>query len=102
MPHGLLGGIGLIGAMAASAFLWKRDVTGFGVIVVDHYAIFLNITLCAIGLLTIMLSSGPAKRDHLPTGEYQALMLFSIVGMMVASTYDLLVSSRARIMSRHT
>jgi NADH-quinone oxidoreductase subunit N len=92
MPHGLLGGIGLVGAMAASAFLWKRDVTGFGVIVIDHYSIFFNITLCAIGLLTIMLSSGSAKRDHLPTGEYQALMLFSIAGMMMmGSTRDLLI-----------
>src|SRR5437762_10997389 len=83
VPHGLLGGIGLVGAIAASAFLWKRDITGFGVIVIDHYSIFFNITICAIGLLTILLSSGAASRDRLPTGEYQALLLFSVVGMMM-------------------
>ena len=44
-------------AMAASVFLWKRDVTGFGLIVIDHYSIFFNFTLCGIGLLTILLSS---------------------------------------------
>src|SRR5437870_12400355 len=92
MPHGLLGAIGLVGAIAASAFLWKRDITGFGVIVIDHYSLFFNITLCVIGLLTIMLSSGSAARDHLPTGEYHALMLFSITGMMMmGSTRDLLI-----------
>ena len=92
MPHGLLGGIGLVGAIAASVFLWKREITGFGVIVIDHYSIFFNITICAIGLLTILVSSGSASRDRLPTGEYQALMLFSIVGMMMmGSTRDLLI-----------
>jgi NADH-quinone oxidoreductase subunit N len=92
VPHGLLGGIGLVGAIAASAFLWKRDMVGFGVIVIDHYSLFFYITICAIGLLTILLSSGTAARDRLPTGEYHALMLFSIVGMMMmASTRDLLI-----------
>ena len=92
VPHGLLGGIGLVGAIAASVFLWKRDVIGFGVIVIDHYSLFFYITLCAIGLLTILLSSGTARRDRLPMGEYYALMLFSIVGMMMmASTRDLLI-----------
>src|SRR4029079_4033502 len=63
-----------------------------GVIVIDHYTIFFNITLCAISLLTILLSSGAATRDRLPNGEYQALMLFSIAGMMMmASTRDLLI-----------
>jgi NADH-quinone oxidoreductase subunit N len=92
VPHGLLGGIGLVGAIVASIFLWRHDITGFGVIVIDHYSLFFYITICAIGLLTILLSSGVARRDHLPTGEYQALMLFSIVGMMLmGSTRDLLI-----------
>ncbi len=93
VPHGLLGAIGLVGAIVASLVLWwKRDITGFGVIVIDHYSLFFYITLCGIGLLTILLSSGAAARDHLPGGEYHALMLFSIVGMMmIGSTRDLLV-----------
>ena len=95
MPHGLLGGIGLVGAIASSVFLWNTDITGFGVIVIDHYTLFFNIVICGIGLLTILLSSGTAARDHLPTGEYQALMLFSITGMMMmGATRDLLISDR--------
>jgi NADH-quinone oxidoreductase subunit N len=92
VPFGLLGGIGLVGAIVASVFLWRHDLTGFGVIVIDHYSLFFYITICAIGLLTILLSSGSAARDRLPAGEYHALMLFSIVGMMMmGSTRDLLI-----------
>ncbi len=92
MPLGVLGAIGLVGAMVASVFLWDRSLTGFGVIVVDHFTIFFNVTLCGIGLLTILLFTGSAARDQLPMGEYYALMLFSVAGMMLmALTRDLLV-----------
>src|SRR4029453_519268 len=61
-------------------------------IVVDNYTIFFNIAICAIGLLTILISMGTAERDHLPIGEYYALMLFSLSGMMLmGATRDLLV-----------
>ena len=89
---GWYGAIGLIGAIVASALLWGRDTVGLGVVVMDDYAIFFTITIAAIGLLTILLSSGSAERDRLPLGEYHGLMLFSIAGMMMmGSTNDLLV-----------
>ena len=92
MPHGVFGAIGLVGAIATSLMQWGLNRTGFGVIVADDFALFFNITICAIGLLTILLSTGPAERDRLPEAEYYALMLFSIVGMMLmGSTNDLLV-----------
>ena len=53
---------------------------------------FFNVAICAIGLLTILISSGTAERDQLPTGEYYALMLFSLSGMMLmGATRDLLI-----------
>ncbi len=83
--------IGLIGAIAASVMLWDQHILGFGVIIVDKFTNFFNITICAIGLLMILLSSGSAERDGLPLGEYYGLMLFSIAGMMLmGSTRDLL------------
>ena len=92
MPVGWLGLIGVVGGAITSFSLWGRDASGFGVIVLDNYAIFFNVTLCAIGFLTILISSGTAERDNLPTGEYYALMLFSLSGMMLmGSTRDLLV-----------
>jgi NADH-quinone oxidoreductase subunit N len=92
MPHGLFGAIGLGGAIYTSIQQWGLDRTGFGVIVADDYALFFNVALCGMGLLTILLSSGTAERDKLPLGEYHALMLFSIAGMMLmGATRDLLV-----------
>ena len=92
MPFELLGLIGLAGSIAASALQWHQEKVGFGVIVIDHYSLFFNITLGAIGVLTILLSVGAAERDQLPVAEYYALMLFSIAGMMLmGATRDLLV-----------
>ena len=92
MPAGIFGLIGLAGAAYTSINQWGRHLTGFGVIVADDFALFINLVLCAVGLLTILLSWGTADRDHLPEGEYHALMLFSLAGMMLmGSTRDLLV-----------
>lgn len=89
---GIYGIIGLGGAMAASLNQWNQSLVGFGVISVDNFTVFFNVMLCAIGILTIVLSAGNADRDRLPLGEYYTLMLFAIVGMMLmASTVDLLV-----------
>jgi NADH-quinone oxidoreductase subunit N len=92
MPVGWLGIIGCVGGILTSVVLWNRDAIGMGVVVLDNYAIFFNVTICAIGLLTILVSWGAAGRDDLPVGEYHALMLFSMTGMMLmGSTNDLLV-----------
>jgi NADH-quinone oxidoreductase subunit N len=89
---GIYGIIGLGGAIAASLNQWNQSIVGFGVISVDNFTVFFNVMLCAIGILTIILSAGNAERDQLPLGEYYTLMLFAIVGMMLmASTTDLLV-----------
>ena len=89
---GGLGIVGLIGAAVSSALLWNRNAVSFGVIVADNFALFVTITLVIVGILTIMFSSPVVKRDGLPKGEFYALILFSIVGMMMmASANDLLV-----------
>ena len=71
---------------------FRFTLPGFGVIAVDNFTVFFNVTLAAIGILTILLSVGNAERDDLPSGEYYSLMLFAIAGMMMmAATTDLLV-----------
>jgi NADH-quinone oxidoreductase subunit N len=92
MPVGGLGIVGLVGAAVSSIMLWNRNAISFGVIVADNFALFVTITLVIVGILTIMFSSPVVKRDGLPKGDYYALILFSIVGMMMmASANDLLV-----------
>ena len=91
-PSGVFGLIGLTGAAFTSIQQWGLNHTGFGVIVADDFALFVNVVLCGVGLLTILLSWGTAERDQLPVGEYHALLLFVVAGMMLmGSTTDLLV-----------
>jgi NADH-quinone oxidoreductase subunit N len=83
MPLGGLAIIGLLGAGAASIFLWDRTATSFGVVTADNFALFVNLVLVAVGLLTVFFTSQTAARDRLPAGEFYTLMLFSMVGMML-------------------
>jgi NADH-quinone oxidoreductase subunit N len=84
--------IGLAGAALASAFLWGRDAQSFGVIRSDNFALFINMVLCVVGILTMLFSEEVVEREQLPPGEYYALTLFAICGMMMmAAATDLLV-----------
>ena len=95
MPVGFLGGLGLVGlggAAVSATLLWNRNSEGFGVIVADNFGLFVTLILVVVGVLTILFSSPVLRRDGLPAGEYFALTLFSIVGMiMMATANDLLV-----------
>jgi NADH-quinone oxidoreductase subunit N len=92
MPLGGLGIVGLVGAAVASVLLWNRNATSFGVIVADNFGLFVTIVLLIVGVLTIMFSSQVVKRDAIPKGDYYALVLFSMTGMiMMATANDLLV-----------
>src|SRR5215210_1283269 len=92
MPIAGLGLIGLAGAAVASVFLWDTDRSSFGVIRADNFALFINLVLCVVGVLTMLFSNDVVEREHLPAGEYYALTLFAICGMMMmAAATDLLV-----------
>jgi NADH-quinone oxidoreductase subunit N len=48
--------------------------------------------LCVVGVLTMLFSDEIVEREQLPPGEYYALTLFAISGMMLmAAATDLLV-----------
>jgi NADH-quinone oxidoreductase subunit N len=92
MPIGGLAIIGLIGAAVASVLLWNRNATSFGVVTADNFALFVNLVVIAVGILTVIFSSQTVHRDGIPAGEYYAIMLFAIVGMMLmAQASDLLL-----------
>jgi NADH-quinone oxidoreductase subunit N len=89
---GGLGIVGLIGAGVSSVLLWDGGASSFGVIVADNFGLFVTMTLVIVGILTIMFSTEVVRRDRLPAGEYYALVLFAIAGMiMMATANDLLV-----------
>ena len=84
--------IGLVGAAVASVFLWDSDAQSFGVMRADNFALFINLVLCVVGILTMLFSDQVVEREKLPPGEYYALTLFAISGMMMmAAATDLLV-----------
>lgn len=83
MPIGGLALIGLTGAAVASVLLWGRNASSFGVVTADNFALFVNLVLVVIGVLTVVFSGETLERDRLPAGEYYALLLFSIAGLML-------------------
>jgi len=92
MPIGGLGAIGLGGGAAAVVLLWGRRAESFGVVRADDFGLFVQMVLLGVGLLTIVFSPKAIERDNLPAGEYYALVLFAIAGMMLmAVATDLLV-----------
>jgi NADH-quinone oxidoreductase subunit N len=92
MPIGGLAVIGLLGAGVASYFLWDSNAESFGAVTADNFGLFINFVLVIVGLLTVVISSQTIERDRLPAGEYYAMMLFAIVGMMLmGQATDLLV-----------
>jgi NADH-quinone oxidoreductase subunit N len=92
MPISGLGLVGLVGAAISAGLLWGRGATGFGVVAADTYGLFFVMILVVIGVMTMLLSPRLVEREHLPGGEYYALTLFALAGMMLmAMATDLLI-----------
>jgi NADH-quinone oxidoreductase subunit N len=71
---------------AAAAY----SVQGYGysnLLIVDGFATFFRVIVLCIGILTVLSSYRYLEREKAETGEYHALVLFSVVGqcLMVAS-----------------
>jgi NADH-quinone oxidoreductase subunit N len=92
MPIAPLGIIGLIGAAASTFLLWNRRAESFGVVSADNYGLFVTWIIIIVGVISLALSVTTVEREGLPAGEYYALMLFAIGGMiLMAMATDLLV-----------
>jgi NADH-quinone oxidoreductase subunit N len=92
MPISGLGLVGLAGAAISTLLLWGRHQTGFGVVAADTFGLFFVMILVVIGVMTMLLSPRLVEKDDLPGGEYYALTLFALAGMMLmAMATDLLV-----------
>ena len=92
MPIAPLGAIGLTGAAIATVALWNSRATSFGVVVADNFGVFVTAILIIVALLSLAISAPTVEREGLPTGEYYALLLFAVAGMMLMATAtDLLV-----------
>jgi NADH-quinone oxidoreductase subunit N len=92
MPIGPLGIVGLAGAGVATWVLWNHQVSSFDMVQADNFGLFVTGILVLVGVLSLAISGPVVEREQLPQGEYYALMLFGLAGMMLMATAsDLLV-----------
>jgi len=92
MPIGGLAIIGLLGAGVASILLWNSNAESFGAVSADNFGLFVNLVIVVVGLLTVMFAAQTVERDNLPAGEFYAILLFAVFGMMLmGQATDLLV-----------
>jgi NADH-quinone oxidoreductase subunit N len=86
MPIAPLGLIGLTGAAIASLLLWNENTSSFNLVVADKFGLFVTWVLIIVGGLSLAISGPTLDRGRLPRGEYYALMLFGLAGMMLMAT----------------
>ncbi len=89
----LLAALGLVISLALVVFRSAgSQVAMSGMAVVDGFGSFLNVIFLASGLVAIPLAYDYLKRMQIERGEYFALLLFSVSGMMLmAYAYDLIM-----------
>ena len=90
---GVLSLVGLLIATGATLGLWGADASAFNkMIVADDFGLFLTFVILLGALLSILLALDFVRAHHLEQGEFYALMLASVVGMILMATVtDLIV-----------
>jgi NADH-quinone oxidoreductase subunit N len=90
----LLAAVGLLLTLGISLSQFGREAVGFGgMVTLDGFSTFLVCLFLLTGLLGIALSYNYLQRMDIERGEYYALLLFSVTGMMLmAQASDLIVT----------
>jgi NADH-quinone oxidoreductase subunit N len=89
----LLAAVGLAAALGMTILYAGQAGFAFSrMVVLDGFASFLDVLFLATGLLGIALAYGYLRRMGLERGEYYALLLFSVTGMiLMAQAANLIV-----------
>ena len=84
---------GLIGAMFVGTQLWGRHITTFsGMFLLDNFGLALTLIFLTVAVITVLLSVAYTNDRGLVRGEFYALILFAVMGMMIMATAgDLIV-----------
>ncbi len=82
-------------ALATLANIWLmgvEEVGRTGMIAIDGYRIFTNFLFLGAALLVVLISFDYTEREEIRQGEFYALLLFAVVGMMLlAGSRDLIL-----------
>jgi NADH-quinone oxidoreductase subunit N len=84
--------IGLVGVGVACAQVWGVNQTVFaGFYRVDDLSVFFKLATVVIGVLAALFAPAYLAQRRLPLGEFNTILLFSLIGMFVlASSSDLI------------
>src|SRR3954462_3270228 len=85
--------LGLAAALAGSVYAYQEQGPAFGgMLIVDGFATFFRVLVIVVGMLTILPSYRFLARQEAETGEFHALLLFSISGQcLMAAANDLII-----------
>jgi NADH-quinone oxidoreductase subunit N len=82
--YGHISILALLAAMAAAALAYASPGPAFSdMLMVDGFATFFRVLVIGVGILTVLSSYRFLEREGAETGEYHALLLFSIAGQCV-------------------
>ena len=88
-----VGACGLAVPFGFAVALWGQQATAFnGMLVVDGFSLFFKFLFLGIALLVILFSVDYVAKFHRFQGEYYALILLSVVGMMFMAACRELIS----------
>jgi NADH-quinone oxidoreductase subunit N len=86
----LLGGIGLLGALAGLASTWLMagdpGLAFWKMVRVDDFSVFFHYLILLIGVAVILTSYEYMSVQRIRAGEYYGLILFGLVGMCLMSS----------------
>jgi NADH-quinone oxidoreductase subunit N len=85
--------LGLLAAIGGAIYAYQQPGPAFGnMLIVDGFATFFRVLVLVVGILTVLPSYGFLARQEAETGEFHALLLFSIVGQcLMAAANDLII-----------
>jgi NADH-quinone oxidoreductase subunit N len=90
--YGHISLLGLAGALAAAVAAYGTPGPAFsGMLMADGFAAFFRVLVIGVGMLTVLASYRYLCRENADTGEYHALILFSVTGQCVMVTANELI-----------
>ena len=85
--------LGFLAAIGGAVYGYQNGGPAFNnMLVVDGFSTFFRVLVLVVGILTVLPSYGFLARQDAETGEFHALLLFSVVGQcLMASANDLII-----------
>jgi len=91
VPLSLAGLVAAVSVVMSTLSGPRRGMVLAGAVAADDFALFLQLLILGVGLLAVLFAPAYLRAAGLDRGEYYALLLFSLVGMLgLVSTLELI------------